>query len=114
VFHIFWILGHQCFLIRHQITYFTPNSFAGKFSGCDLGFFHHVALLTWSNCGFHSQVEKGQWKRNTSCSRTRLIGQQIEVQTKNGQVYSCLFDAAKIESKNIGEVICITSYLSCI
>jgi hypothetical protein len=68
VFHIFWILGHECFQIRHHITYFTPNSFAGKFSGFDLGFFYHVALLTWSNCGFDSQVEKGQWKRNTSSS----------------------------------------------
>jgi hypothetical protein len=58
------------------------NSFAGKFSGCDLGFIHHVALLTWSNCGFDSEVEKGQCKKNTfrSCthasSTSRLKSRQ--------------------------------------
>ncbi len=43
---------------------------------------------------------------------TCLIGQQVEVQTKNGQVFSGIFHAAKIESKDFGEVMSITYYLS--
>ncbi len=65
IFCIFWILGHWHFPIRHGIKYF-----AGNFSGCDLGFCHVVALLTWSNCFFDPQVEKKQCKKDTSCSCT--------------------------------------------
>jgi hypothetical protein len=36
---------------------------------------------------------------------TCLIGQQVEVQTKNGQVHSGIFHAAKIESKDLGVIL---------
>jgi len=66
----FGYLGISVFPIRHHISYLMSNSFAGKFSGCDLGFIHHVALLNWSNYGFDFQMENGQCKGNTSRSCT--------------------------------------------
>jgi hypothetical protein len=38
---------------------------------------------------------------------TCIINQQLEVQTKHGQVYSCIFDAIENESNNMGEFISI-------
>jgi hypothetical protein len=38
-----------------------------------------------------------------------VLLQMVEVQTKNAQVYLCIFDAAKNESNNMGEVISITT-----
>ncbi len=114
VFHIFWILGHQCFPIRHHITYFTPNSFVGKFSGCDLGFFQHVVLLTWSNYGFDSQVEKVQWKRNISCSHTHVsLASRLKSRQRMVKYIHASLMLPRLKAKIIGEVIFITGYLSC-
>jgi hypothetical protein len=38
-----------------------------------------------------------------------ITDQYVEVQTKNGQVYSRIFDAAENENNNMGEVISITT-----
>jgi hypothetical protein len=46
-------------------------------------------------------------EKHLSFLQTRIIDQEVEVQTKNGQVYSRIFDVAKNESNNMGEVISI-------
>jgi len=40
---------------------------------------------------------------------TCIIDQQVEVQRKNGQVYSRIIDVVENESNNMGEVISITT-----
>jgi len=48
-------------------------------------------------------------EKHLSFMHTCIIDQQLEVHTKNRQVYSRIFDAAENESNNMGEVICITT-----
>ncbi len=40
---------------------------------------------------------------------TCLIGQLVEVQTKNGHVYSGIFHAINNDNKEFGEAFCMTS-----
>lgn len=108
VFCIFWILGHWCFPIRHGITYFMSNSFAGNFSGCDLGFCHLVELLTWSNCCFNLQVEKKQCKRDTSCSCTHA---SLASRLKSRQRMAKYFQASSMLPRLKAKIL-VRSYLS--
>ncbi|CAK9198824.1 unnamed protein product [Sphagnum troendelagicum] len=60
-----------------------------------------VAGVRYTGAGGEKTVQE----RHLLFLHTCLIGQQVEVQTKNGQVYSGIFHAAKIESKDFGVVL---------
>jgi len=48
-------------------------------------------------------------EKHLSFMHTCIIDQQVEVQRKNGQVYSRIIDVVENESNNMGEVISITT-----
>ncbi len=50
-------------------------------------------------------------EKHLSFMHTCIINQQVEVQTKNGQVYSRIFDAPENENNNMGEVISIITII---
>ncbi|KAH8945365.1 hypothetical protein BDL97_12G037600 [Sphagnum fallax] len=60
-----------------------------------------VAGVRYTGAGGEKTVQE----RHLLFLHTCLIGQQVEVQTKNGQVYSGIFHAAKVESKDFGVVL---------